>query len=79
MVRNDVWRYTLCLFHTFAIFEKRRKIYAKREPKSHCERKALTAAPLRETGESVLVVRCLGNGEKQRTNIKATQNGIKNP
>ena len=64
MARNHVWRYTLRLFHTFAIFEKGRKIDAKRDPKSHCERRALTAAPLGgETGESVLVVRCLGNGE----------------
>ena len=34
MARNQVWRYTLHLFHTFAIFEKSRKIDAKREPKS---------------------------------------------
>ena len=33
MARNHVWRYTLRLFHTFAIFEKNRKIDAKREPK----------------------------------------------
>ena len=46
MARNHVWRYTLRLFHTFAIFEKSRKIDAKREAKSHCERRALTAAPL---------------------------------
>ena len=52
MARNHVWRYTLRLFHTFAIFEKSRKIDAKREAKSHCERRALTAAPLGETGES---------------------------
>ena len=25
MARNDVWRYTLCLFHTFALFEKTSK------------------------------------------------------
>ena len=43
---------------------KNRKIDAKREAKSHhCERRALTAAPLGETGESGLVVRYLGNGE----------------
>ena len=41
-----------------------RKIGAKREAKSHhCRRRALTAAPLGETGESSLVVRYLGNGE----------------
>ena len=45
MARNHVWRYTLRLFHTFAIFEKNRKIDAKREAKSHCRRRALTAAP----------------------------------
>ena len=33
MARNHVWRYTLRLFHTFAIFEKNRKIDAKRIPK----------------------------------------------
>ena len=35
MAQNHVWRYTLRLFHTFAIFEKRWKIYAKRDAKSH--------------------------------------------
>ena len=35
MARNHVWRYTLRLFHTFAIFEKNRKNDAKREAKSH--------------------------------------------
>ena len=34
MAQNHVWRYTLRLFHTFAIFEKSRKIDAKMEPKS---------------------------------------------
>ena len=34
MAQNHVWRYTLRLFNTFAIFDKSRKIYAKREPKS---------------------------------------------
>ena len=34
MARNHVWRYTLRLFHTFAIFEKSWKIDAKREAKS---------------------------------------------
>ena len=34
MARNHVWRYTLRLFHTFAVFEKNRKIDAKREPKN---------------------------------------------
>ena len=34
MARNHVWRYTLRLFHILAIFEKRRKIDAKREPKT---------------------------------------------
>ena len=29
MAQNHVWRYTLRLFHTFAIFEKSRKIDAK--------------------------------------------------
>ena len=33
MARNHVWRYTLRLFHTFAIFEKSRKVDAKRGPK----------------------------------------------
>ena len=33
MARNHVWRYTLRLFHTFAIFEKNRKINAKRTSK----------------------------------------------
>ena len=47
MARNHVWRYTLRLFHTFAIFEKKnRKINEKRDPESHCVRRALTAAPL---------------------------------
>ena len=32
MARNDVWRYTLRLFHTFALFETNREIDAKREP-----------------------------------------------
>ena len=44
MARNHVWRYTLRLFHTFAIFET--KYDAKRDLESHCERRALTAAPL---------------------------------
>ena len=70
MARNHVWRYTLRLFHTFAIFEKNRKIDAKREAKSHCERRALTAAPLGETGESGLVVRYLGNGENSEAATK---------
>ena len=35
MARNHVWRYTLRLFHTFALFEKNRKIDAKRHPESH--------------------------------------------
>ena len=34
MAPNHVWRYTLRLFHTFGLFEKNRKIDAKREPKS---------------------------------------------
>ena len=35
MAQNHVSCYTLRLFHTFAIFEKSRKIDAKREAKSH--------------------------------------------
>ena len=36
MAQNHVWRYTLRLFHTFAIFEKKKlKIYTKREAKSY--------------------------------------------
>ena len=35
MARNDVWRYTLRLFHTFALFETNRKIDAKREPNNY--------------------------------------------
>ena len=35
MARNHVWRYTLRLFHTFAIFEKSEKINAKRYAKKH--------------------------------------------
>ena len=35
MAQNYVWRYTLCLFHTFAIFEKDRKMEPKREAGSH--------------------------------------------
>ena len=35
MAQNHVWRYTLRLFHTFAIFEKYRKIDAKRDAKSY--------------------------------------------
>ena len=35
MARNHVWRYTLRLFHTFAIFGKNRKVDAKRAPKIH--------------------------------------------
>ena len=46
MARNHVWRYTLRLFHTFAIFEKNRKINAKREAKSHCRRRASPPHPL---------------------------------
>ena len=34
MAQNHVWRYTLRLFHTFAIFEKNRKIDAKRDANS---------------------------------------------
>ena len=34
MAQNHVWRYTLRLFHTFSVFEKDRKIDAKREAKS---------------------------------------------
>ena len=34
MAQNHVWRYTLRLFYTFAIFEKYRKIDAKRDAKS---------------------------------------------
>ena len=34
MAQNHVWRYTLRLFHTFAIFEKIQKIDAQRDPKS---------------------------------------------
>ena len=34
MARNHVWRYTLRLFHTFAIFENNRKINEKRDPES---------------------------------------------
>ena len=34
MAQNHVWRYTLRLFHTFAIFEKYQKIDAKRDAKS---------------------------------------------
>ena len=37
---------TLRLFYTFAIFEKSGKNEAKREAKSHCRRRAYTAAPL---------------------------------
>ena len=33
MAQNHVWRYTLRLFHTFAIFGKNRKVDAKRAPK----------------------------------------------
>ena len=39
------------LISHFRPFRKNRKTYAKREAKSHCERRALTAAPLGETGE----------------------------
>ena len=35
MAWKHVWRYTLRLFHTFVIFEKIRKIDAKREAQSH--------------------------------------------
>ena len=34
MAQNHVWRYTLRLFYTFAIFEKSQKINAKRVTKS---------------------------------------------
>ena len=34
MARKHVWRYTLRLFHTFAIFEKTQKNYAKRDPQN---------------------------------------------
>ena len=46
IARNDVWRYTLRLFHTFALFEKNRKIDAKREsPKSCFLMKMIPRAP----------------------------------
>ena len=32
--QNHVWRYTLCFFHTYAVFEQNRKIDAKRGTKS---------------------------------------------
>ena len=35
MARKHVWRYTLRLFHTFAIFEKSQKINVKRDAKQH--------------------------------------------
>ena len=35
MARNHVWRYTLRLFHTFALFEQIRKSDAKREANSN--------------------------------------------
>ena len=35
MAQNHVWRYTLRLFHIFAIFKKYRKIDAKRDAKSY--------------------------------------------
>ena len=36
MARNHVWRYTIRLFHTFAIFEKKnQKSMQKGMPKSH--------------------------------------------
>ena len=35
MAQNHIWRYTLRLFHTFAFFQKSRKIGARRESKSH--------------------------------------------
>ena len=35
MARNHVWRYTLRLFHTFAIFEKYRKMEPKMEAESY--------------------------------------------
>ena len=35
MAQNHVWRYTLRLFHTFAIFEKGRKMEPKREAECH--------------------------------------------
>ena len=46
MARNDVWRYTLRLFHTFALFETNRKIDAKREPNNYFfEWKMIPRAP----------------------------------
>ena len=57
---------------------KKRKIDAKRDAKSDCERRALTAAPLRETGESGSAVRYLENGENSEPATKTGQNGIQN-
>ena len=34
MAQNHVWRYTLRLFHTFALFGKSGQIYAKKVDKS---------------------------------------------
>ena len=36
MAQDHAWHYTLRLFHTFGIFEKDRKIDAKRDAKSRC-------------------------------------------
>ena len=45
MARNHVWRYTLRLFHTFAIFEKKSKNQCKKDLKSHIARGARAFGP----------------------------------
>merc|ERR1712110_1196919 len=78
MAWNHVWRYTLRLFHTFAIFEKKKRkinatkiVSAGRRPPH----------PWGETGESVLVGRYLGNGgngEPAKKQPKMASKSIKN-
>ena len=61
---------------TTQIFEQILKIHAKRDLKSHCGRRALTAAPLEETGESGSVVRYLRSGENGETARTLTKFGL---
>ena len=78
MARNHVWRYTLRLFHTFALFEKNRKSMPKGRPKVIVCAGRRPPHPWEETGESVLVGRYLGNGENGEPGKKTIQNDNQN-
>ena len=63
MAQNHVFYWKTNTFVSFRLLRKASKNDAQRDAQSHCKRGALTAAPLEETGESVLVARHFGNGE----------------